>query len=119
MIYLATVFTNYYLGQRAAFVEASRIAGRLVDQGLHVFSPIAHSYPLTLYGGLDPIDPVLWDRVNTPYLRDASTLYVTMMNGWKSSRGVKMEIDFFEAAGKHEHIFYLNPNTLKVVTKCK
>lgn len=112
MIYLATPFTRYPFGPEAAFIEASRIAGALVKRGLNIFSPIAHSYPLSLYGGLDAMDEELWTRVDAAYLDLCSELYIARMEGWRESKGMRHEIQEFIAMGKPVSFVY--PATLKI-----
>jgi hypothetical protein len=112
MIYLASPFTKYRLGIEAAFIEISRIAGRLVGRGLDVYSPIAHSYPLALHGGLDVLDQDLWTKVDAPFVAMCSELYVAKMDGWQSSSGVQHEVQEFLNAGKP--IYFVDPETLDV-----
>lgn len=114
MIYLASPFTHFYAGPEAAFIEAARIAGRLTDRGVRVFSPIVHSYPLAKYGDLDMMDPILWQHVDAPFITLCSSCFVAMMPGWLTSEGVRHEINEFEKARKP--IFYLDPLTLELET---
>src|SRR3990167_1959103 len=58
--YLATPYTRYPAGIRAAFADAAKLAARLLVTGLKVYSPITHTHPLAIYGHLDPLDHAIW-----------------------------------------------------------
>jgi hypothetical protein len=111
--YLATPYTHYALGTEAAFIEASRIAGQLAEQGIIVFSPIAHSHPLAAYGGLDSLDGKFWKTFDAPFICVCDCLIIAMMDGWRASEGVTHEIAEFRKAGKP--ILYLDPQTMAFV----
>ena len=112
MIYLASPYTKYKYGIWPAYKEAARIAGLLTKQGYQVYSPIAHSHPLAVYGGIDPLDREIWKRVDAPFLVMCSECLVAMMDGWRESAGVTFEIAEFERAGKP--VRYLDPATLQI-----
>jgi hypothetical protein len=112
MIYLSTPFTRYHMGPEAAFIHASRLAGRLVAKGRNVFSPIAHSFPIAIYGGVDLYDGELWNRINAPYMAMCSEIYIAKMDGWRASEGIAWEVENFRAAKKPIHL--LNPETLEL-----
>jgi len=112
VIYLATPYTKYQAGIWPAYKEAARIAGGLLKLGHDVYSPIAHSHPLAVYGGLDPLDGALWQRVDAPFLAMCDECVVALMDGWQESAGVAHEIAEFRKAGKR--VRYLDPPTLEL-----
>lgn len=112
MIYLASPFSKYPLGAEAAFIDISRIAGRLIMVGKDIFSPIVHGFPIAIYGGVDPYDAELWNRINAPWMARASELYIAKLDGWKASEGIQHEMQTFLSAGKP--IFFLDPATLEL-----
>jgi hypothetical protein len=109
--YLATPYTRYPAGIEAAFIAASRAAADLVRLGIGVFSPIAHTHPVGVHGGIDPLDLDLWLKVDAPLMNAAHGLIVFKLDSWEESRGVAHEVDVFGRAGKP--IEYLSPLQLE------
>jgi hypothetical protein len=56
LCYLATPYSKFSGGINMAFVEASIFAARLLALGVKIYSPIAHTHPLAIYGNIDPLD---------------------------------------------------------------
>jgi len=98
--YLATPYSKYQHGITAAFSVACSASARLIERGLAVYSPIAHSHPVASIGGLDPLDHSLWMPLNEPMMRAAHGLFVLEMPGWDTSKGVAAEIDNFRKQDK-------------------
>jgi hypothetical protein len=98
--YVATPYSKYPRGIEAAFVGACRVAAALVSSGLPCFSPIAHSHPIAVKGGLDPYDYAIWLPANEALIDAACGIVVVEMEGWAESYGVGVEIRRFQAAGK-------------------
>jgi hypothetical protein len=114
LAYLATPYSKWKLGLEAAFIEASKLAARLLVSGIKVYSPIAHTHPLAYYGALDLLDLSIWLPFDEAMMERADVLIVAHMDGWQESKGIAHEIVFFEREGKP--IFDLDPETL-VMTK--
>jgi hypothetical protein len=112
LAYLATPYSKWKLGPEDAFIEASKLAARLLVSGVKVYSPIAHTHPLAVYGKLDPLDHSIWLPFDEAMMEAANILIVAHMDGWHESKGIAHEIDFFERAGKP--IFDLNCETLSM-----
>lgn len=112
LCYLATPYTRHPDGIEAAFQEAAKIAARLMLSGMKVYSPIAHTHPLAIYGGLDPLDHSIWMPFDQAMMDRSDVLIVAHMYGWQESYGVAEEIRIFEEVGKP--IFDLNPETLSM-----
>lgn len=105
--YLATPYTRYPDGIEAAFVCASKAAADLIRLGIGVFSPIAHTHPVGIHGGIDPMDLDLWLKCDAPLMAGAHGLIVFKLDSWETSRGVAHEVEVFGRAGKP--IEYLSP----------
>ena len=52
LAYLATPYTNYFLGRKPAFHAACGLAAQLLKRGVNVYSPIVHSHPIAQRGRL-------------------------------------------------------------------
>jgi hypothetical protein len=98
--YVASPYSRYPGGIEAAFADIAGYTARMVEAGLAVFSPIAHSHPVAIQGGLDPLDHSVWMPLDEPMMRAAHGIIVVQMAGWRESYGVGVEINAFRAAGK-------------------
>lgn len=98
--YLATPYSKYRDGLEAAFIEASRAAAVLTKAGVGVFSPIAHTHPVAVHGGIDPLDHAIWLPADAPMMEAAAGLVVVKMDGWQESYGIGGEIKAFKQMGK-------------------
>ncbi len=112
LYYLATVYSKSPRGIEAAFEDAARLAGRLLKIGIVVYSPIAHTHPIAMFSGIDPLDHSIWLDFDARMMRAADACLVATMTGWRESYGVNHEIEFFKAAGKP--VLYLNCRTLEM-----
>lgn len=104
-VYVATPYSKYPCGIVAAFEEACRATAWLVQQGCKVFCPIAHTHPVAMHGGIDPLDHAIWIPADKPLMDGASALVVVQMPGWETSYGITIEVEEFTKRGKP--IFYL------------
>lgn len=111
IVYLASPYTKYPAGLDAAWRGVCEAAAELIRGGLSIYSPIAHSHPIALYGGIDPKDHALWMTQCHAMMRAASSCIVLKMPGYKESIGVNMEIEYFDKAGKP--IIFIDPNILR------
>src|SRR5688572_29901079 len=105
--YVGSPYSKYPDGLHAAFREVSRITGSLIAQGVHCYSPIAHTHPVAIHSGMDPLDHSIWLAADAPLMRAAIGLIVCKMESWEKSYGLKVEIEEFERAEKP--IVYLEP----------
>jgi len=112
LVYLATPYSKYELGIEAAFKDACKLTADLQKVGLYVFSPIAHSHPIAVHGGLDPLDYRIWAPWNEKFMLSSSCLLVGKLAGWSQSVGVWAEIDFFRK--RLQPVWFLDPRTLLV-----
>lgn len=115
LVYLATPYSKYIGGIEHAFIAAAALAGRLLQRGISVYSPIAHTHPIAIHGRIDPLDHSIWLPFDEAMMKASSALLVAQMSGWNESKGILHEIKFFAEAGKP--VFYLDTVTLKVASK--
>lgn len=98
--YLATPYSKYDGGLEEAFAEACLQTALLVQAKVPVFSPIAHTHPIAMRAGMNPLDHTIWLPCDRPMMDAAYGIIVCMMAGWADSYGVQHEIDVFRDAGK-------------------
>ena len=72
------------------FEMACEGAARLLEAGINVYCPIAHTHPISEHLGNLPHE--FWMRVDHPFLVDALGLIIGMLPGWSDSRGVMEEM---------------------------
>lgn len=115
LAYLSTPFTKYREGHELAFIHAADLTSRLIESGVHAFSPIVHGYPLSEHGNIDPLDAKFWLDFAELFMDRCDVLIVAHMTGWKDSDGIKYETEYFKRKGKP--IFDLDPETMKMVRR--
>lgn len=98
--YLATPYSKYPGGLEAAWIDACRVAGALMRQGVKIFSPIAHSHGIAIHGGLDPLDHDIWLPADEFFMQHCEGLIVARLEGWETSKGVAFETMRFTEMGK-------------------
>lgn len=110
LAYLATPYTNFKPDHVVAYIKACRLAARLLLAGVKVYSPIAHTHPIGVYGDIDPLDHGIWLPFDEAMMAKADVLIVAHMAGWESSKGIAHEVAYFGRANKP--IYDLDPETL-------
>src|SRR5882724_687642 len=75
----------------------SRAAGRLVNLGYNVYSPISHNHPMTTHVTMSR-DWEFWKRYDTVFLDLSYKLVVLTLEGWDTSIGVTDEIQIARSA---------------------
>lgn len=110
LLYLATPYSRYPGGIERAFQDAAELAARLLTAGYRVYSPIAHTHPIAIHGGLDPLDHTIWLPFDETMMLAADAILVAHMEGWQASKGIAHEIAFFRDHGKP--ILNVDPETL-------
>jgi len=98
--YLATPYSGYPAGTQRAFVEASKVAAAFVRAGIPVYSPIAHTHPIAVHGGMDPLACDQWLLLDRVFEPAAVGLIVVKMPSWEKSHGISEEIKWFDGANK-------------------
>ena len=100
MIYLASPYSHPDAAVRQQrFEQVCGVASVLMRNGSLIFSPIAHSHPIALAGGL-PLDFAYWEKFDRTILSVCHSLIVLKLLGWDESRGVAAEIQIMQESGK-------------------
>ena len=63
-------------------LQPPRAAAVLIRQGIRVYSPIAHTHPIAIHGGIDPLDHKIWLPADAPFMHGAVGLIVSAMNSY-------------------------------------
>jgi hypothetical protein len=109
--YLGQPYGRYPHGQEAAFILACETTAMLLKAGISTFSPIAHSHPLHVHGGLDAVDHDFWiNTVDRPLMQGAKGLIFLEADGWANSMGLHEEIVEFTKAGKP--VVFMQPGVI-------
>lgn len=108
LYYVASPYSKYPAGIEQAFRDISAIAARLLRFGYKVFSPIAHTHPIAIYGGIDPLNHDIWLPFDEAIIAKCDGIIVAMMQGWEESHGVNWEIERFKRDGKP--VYYFDPS---------
>ena len=103
-IYLATPYTGTEVQQIVRFKQACEICATLMKKGFRVFSPIAHSHNISVYGNM-PGSYDFWKEQNSSWLEWADELWIARMHRWDESKGIKFEIDWAVIHGLDIKIF--------------
>lgn len=97
LIYLACPYSHPDAEIRNSRVElASLVAAKLMQQGTPVYSPITHGHAVAQH--LPPAvsaDHRFWMRHCKPFMEAAREIMVLPMHGWRLSKGVQEELDYF------------------------
>lgn len=110
-IYLASPYTRYPDGPAAATEKIEIVTAKLLNLGIHSYSPIVFGHPLVRHG-VDPDNVDLWNGFNDAMLEVCDCILVARMIGWQSSVGVQREIDF--AKNHNVPLIFIHPETLEV-----
>lgn len=105
--YLATPYSKYPGGIDEAWKMACRVTAELIRARIKVYSPIAHTHPVAIYGELDPLDHNIWLPADQPMMDAAKGLLIYRAPSWEISKGIAAEIAEFTRAGKP--VKYLDP----------
>ena len=110
--YLATPYSKWSHGLEDANIVAQRLAAMLLAIGVKVYSPIAHTHGIALASSMDPLSHDIWMPADQPLFNAAYGLLVADLPGWKTSKGVDMEIEW--ARQMHKPIWVIDPETLAI-----
>ena len=99
LIYLASPYSHRDATVRQQrFETVCRITSRLIQEGHLIFSPIAHSHPIAVAGGL-PLSFDFWLSFDRRMLRLCDELWIAKIDGWEESIGIQHEIRLAETMG--------------------
>lgn len=100
LVYYGSPYSKFDTGIHNAFVEVAAKAADLMRQGVKVYSPIAHTHPLAIYGNIDPLDHNIWLPFDEAMMDACEAMIIADMAGWDTSYGVQYEIKHFRERGK-------------------
>ena len=98
LIYLATPYSKFLGGREQAYHLACKMTMELMDKGMFVFSPIAHSHSIEEEARTIR-DGDWWLAQDFEILKRCDELVVYKLPGWDQSYGVKHEIAFANSCG--------------------
>ena len=101
MIYLSTPYTHPdpdVMEER--FRAACRVAWRLMNEGMVVYSPIAHNHTIVSISGVLPWGWDFWEKFDRHMIALSEKVVIVMIDGWKDSKGIKAEFDIAQELGK-------------------
>jgi len=103
MIYLAYPYTHPDSEiRRRRFEGATSAAATLISGGHIVYSPITMTHPIdiVLAGAGNTLGSDYWVRFDEAFMNACSEMVVVDTPGWKESKGIQREIDYFRSHGK-------------------
>lgn len=109
LTYLACPYSHANPAVREARYRAvTKCAARIMelDPSVNIFSPITHSHPLHIEGGLAG-DWQRWAKVDEEYINLSAIMYVLCLRDWDRSVGVRAEIKIAKSAGVS--VWYVHP----------
>lgn len=114
MIYLASPYTDKNPEiQEYRFQAVCYAARRLLTKGIKIFSPVAHSHPISRYGL--PGNWEFWEGWDKEFIDACQEIWVLCLDGYKESKGIKGEVEYAKATGKR--IVYLDAVTLEPISQ--
>lgn len=92
MLYLASPYSDPNpVVREDRFKIVCTVAGKMLQAGHMIFSPIAHSHPIALLGNA-PTAWAFWEQYDKHMLGHSAALWVLTLPGWEESVGVSAEI---------------------------
>jgi len=99
MIYIASPYTHAEADvMQDRFAAVCMYASHLMQSGLLAFSPIAHSHPIAVRGGL-PRSFEFWDEFDRSILSICDAVHVLTLDGWRESTGIASEVVIADLLG--------------------
>jgi hypothetical protein len=94
--------------RESRFRAVCRVAARLMGEGRHVFSPIAHTHPIAMAGTL-PTGWEYWREYDRAMLSACSSVIVLRLPGWQESAGIAGELAIARELGLP--VEYIDPES--------
>jgi hypothetical protein len=90
--YIAVPYSHEcYAVREYRYLKVTEFAGKLINRGIYVYSPITHSHPMAKMCNLRG-DWEFWEQYDKLMLQHCEKLIVLMLEGWEQSTGVQAEI---------------------------
>ncbi len=110
-IYLAVPYMSddiNIIEERVRLVN--EMAGKIMELGHTVFSPISHSHPISKT--METKDDAFWIKQDYSFIKWCDVLCIYQLTGWEESKGIKKETAYAMLLDKTvcntEHIFKNN-----------
>lgn len=111
--YLASPYSDPDEAVRAARYDTiSRIAARLIENGLLIYCPIIHCHSIAVKYTL-PTDATYWNSANSAFIEQSGGLIVAMMPGWLTSSGIGSELQLARSLGRP--VYMLDAETFDII----
>ena len=99
LIYLASPYSHPdFLVRNARFQAVCRASAKLLADGHLVYSPIAHTHPIALYGRIDGTWDT-WSRLDRAMISRCQRMIVLLLDGWAESRGIREDVKIAKELG--------------------
>jgi Domain of unknown function (DUF1937) len=107
--YLSSPYSKWPHGPDDACETVARLAGRLIQRGVVVYSPIAHFHTIARAANMD-IHDLIWLTADQYFCEIAVAFLAADLDGWQASTGMRGEFGWF--AGRPRYL--LNSETLAI-----
>lgn len=87
------------------YIDAERAVVWLLKKNMYVYSPIVHCHHLSINHNL-PTEFTFWSAYNTAMIKQATRIFVLMLKGVRSSKGVQDEIEIARGFGIGASLLY-------------
>ena len=99
-IYLASPYSHESdFIRKERFLQVCKKAAEIMLEGHIVFSPIAHSHPISKYIG-NPNDSEFYLKQDMSFIDWCDEVWIFAINGWQQSNGIQAEIEYAAHIGK-------------------
>ena len=118
IIYLAAPYTDQEIAvRRSRFFAAARAAATLIERGFIILSPLIMTHPIDQILTEDgrKVNADYWIKFDEAFMSTCAELWVLTLDGWKASKGIQREIEYFEKRARP--VVYLDATTLKPIDK--
>ena len=110
LVYLATPYSHENKSvEWQRYEVVTRVAARLMERGIFVYSPITHCHPMTLHAPL-PGNWDFWKEFDTIFLEMCQVMVIVKQDGWQDSKGVKAETELFRSINPDFWVIPYNPD---------
>lgn len=103
--YLGQPYTAHSQSCEVAYRQGCEAAGWLIDRGVPIFSPIAHSHPIAMIGKVKHDCYDTWLSLDERLMEGAHGLLVLELPGYETSKGLNWERAWFKE--RHRPIVFL------------
>lgn len=110
LIYLASPYSHESSRVREQrFQFACQAAGKLMQQGFFIFSPIAMTHSICVENDL-PFEFDFYQEFDHLMVDKCDAILVLKLRGWEGSKGVAAEIEY--AVKTHKDVIYIDPDDI-------